>query len=209
MEFRSPSILTESPVHKGVIMATHLTESTPAWLLRPLPINAKRDAKLETQIEKLAQKLPESLAEINQALKGIMDFHEYDSAANLANGHVWPNRRLFLQSVSGAARRALLEFAQQHMTPTGKSRIIRRLSKDVDLGVRRAVHRMISKNPPREVALPGRFQCRLECQWLDAWRGTRKTPTRSQWPKETAKSVEFARHQHGGEIARTLGHQID
>lgn len=135
-------------------MATPSTESIPAWLLRPLPINAKRDAALEAKIEAHARNLPASLAEISQLLKSVMQYHEYDAAANIANGHVWANRRKFLQSHSGTDRRLLLEFAQQHMTPTAKSRIIRRLAKDADLSVRRASGRLILKDPPREVALP-------------------------------------------------------
>lgn len=135
-------------------MARNIAESIPAWLLRPLPINAKRDAKLEAEIQKLAEILPDSLSKISELLKGVMEYHEYDAAANVANEHVWANRRMFLQSPSAADRRMLFEFARQHMTPTGRSRITRRLSKDPDLGVRRAVHGVLRKDAPREVALP-------------------------------------------------------
>lgn len=135
-------------------MADAPTLSVPAWLLRPLPVNSHRDAKLEARIEKLVQGLPASLSEINSELNKVKPYREYDSAANLANRHVWTSRYRFLESSIDQDRKALLDFAQQHMTPTAKARIIRRLSKDPGIGVRRAVHRVIQKSPPFEVALP-------------------------------------------------------
>lgn len=128
--------------------------SVPAWLLHPLPVNAKRDAKLEARIEKLVQKFPASLVDVTSELSKVQAFREYDSAANLASRHVWTNRSLFLQSSFDKDRQALLNFAQNHMTPTAKARVIRRLSKDPGMSVRRAVHGVIQKTPPHEVALP-------------------------------------------------------
>ncbi|MCA9067506.1 MAG: RNA-directed DNA polymerase, partial [Planctomycetaceae bacterium] len=135
-------------------MADSPVLSIPTWLLRPLPINSKRDSKLESQIEKLAKNLPGSLAQLTTELSKVKMFREYDSAANLASRHVWVSRYHFLNSSLDEDRKALLEFAQLHMTPTAKARIIRRLSKDPQMGVRRAVHRIIQKAPPYEVALP-------------------------------------------------------
>ncbi len=127
---------------------------TPAWLLRPLPINAQRDAKLEAKITKLVETLPNSLGDIIKLLNDVKSYREYDSAANLASAQVWQHRHQFLSSSRSDLRRGLVEFAQDHMTPTGRARIIRRLSKDADLNVRHAVHQGILRTPPYEVALP-------------------------------------------------------
>ena len=59
-------------------------EHVPDWLLRPLPVNADTDAKLNAQIDKLSKELPESIEHIHKALNKVRMYREYDAAANLA-----------------------------------------------------------------------------------------------------------------------------
>ena len=43
----------------------------------------------QKRLDKLAAKLPDSLADIHKALDDVATFREYDAAANRAGAHVW------------------------------------------------------------------------------------------------------------------------
>ena len=186
-------------------MADRLSDSPPDWVFRPLPVNAEIDSELESRIEILAEQLPDSLREINRLLLAVKDYHEYDSAAILANRHVWSCLSLFLESPSPAHRRRLLEFADQHMTPAGRSRILRRLSKDSDLNVRQTVHRILRKNPPREVALPEEPQGDWDASgWTHGVRGGRLLRSRPS-QKKLQKTWDLPAISTVGELRKLLG----
>jgi RNA-directed DNA polymerase len=129
-------------------------EHAPAWLLRPLPLNAADDPKLSEQIDELGAKLPDynALRELRNALLGVRTFREYDSAANRASAHVW---RAFEGLVADERTRSqLLCFAEEHMTPTALARVCRRLSRDSSSSLRRWVRKLIDSGGFREVSLP-------------------------------------------------------
>ena len=129
-----------------------LLSQVPTWLLRPIATNALCDEKLEAAIDKLAAKLPESLDEISFNLNRVDSKREYDSAANRAIAHVWRAVDRFF--AVDANRSSLLSFAKHHMFGAGQTRVLRRLSKDTELNVRRAVHKFVEKSQLREVSLP-------------------------------------------------------
>src|SRR5262245_29064308 len=93
--------------------AAQLLERAPSWLLRPLPTNAVADDQLHAKIDKLAEKLPETIHKLSETLDGIRSFREYDAAANRASLHVWYARERFFENGDWGA--ALLRFAAAHM----------------------------------------------------------------------------------------------
>jgi len=125
----------------------------PDGLLRPLPVGATVDEDLHARIDALAQSLPASLGDLDQALTGIQAYAEYDAAVNHALEHVWP-RRGELIAGENKERRALVLFARHHMTEAARARILRRLAKDPSAAVRRSVASALNASPVAEVALP-------------------------------------------------------
>ncbi len=75
-----------------------VVEQAPAWLLRPLPVNAVDDSKLNTQIDEAAQELPDGLPQLTRLLNGVRMYREFDAAVNRACVHVWRVREQFLSS---------------------------------------------------------------------------------------------------------------
>jgi hypothetical protein len=91
------------------------------------------------------------------------------------------------------------------MTPTGKSRIIRRLSKDADLLVRRMVHRVILRNPPPEVALPVDPKASWDARgWAHGVEPGRLLRAR-QGPKKTQQSLKLPNLTTVGQLRKLLG----
>jgi RNA-directed DNA polymerase len=131
-----------------------LLEEVPSRMLRPLPANATVDHGLHETIDKLARRLPGSLAEVGKALDKVRSFREYDAAANRAAAHVWLAREQFFTAPEPELRSALLAFAVEHMAEEALARICRRLVKDADQDVRRAAQRLVQRGHIREVALP-------------------------------------------------------
>jgi RNA-directed DNA polymerase len=128
----------------------------PDWLLRPLPANAVVDPALHAKIDALAAKLPETIAQLHEQLDGVRMFREYDAAVNRASALVWQNLEACINSAELPPRLALLRFAQEHLTPAGFSRVLRRLVKDPAPSVRRHATRTLQKSKIREVALPAK-----------------------------------------------------
>jgi retron-type reverse transcriptase len=126
----------------------------PSWLMRPLPVNAEADPKLNDRLVKLALKLPDSLFEMHKALDKVRTFREYDEAANVASGLVWQQVERFYTANAVAVREQLLHFAAEHMVEQALARICRRLVKDPSVRVRLKARKMIDRAKIREVALP-------------------------------------------------------
>jgi RNA-directed DNA polymerase len=128
--------------------------NVPSWILRPLPVNAINDASLHARIDSLAAELPRTLRQIADELAQVISYREYDSAANRAASHIWPQLQAIFASSSVQARMDLLAFAHAHLAPKAQARIYRRLVKDPTLRVRRRAARLIEKASLHEVALP-------------------------------------------------------
>ncbi len=129
-------------------------ENTPAWLLRPLPLNTQSDAQRLQQIDILGARLPGSLADLHKLLSTLQAQNTYDDAVNRAVGHVWSKLEQFYVSPNERDRLNLLEFAREHLVEQAQARIYRRLAKDPSIHVRRRIHREITKARLPEVALP-------------------------------------------------------
>lgn len=127
--------------------------SAPAWLLRPLPVNAVRHEQLLDRVDALGAMLPESLSKLDRLLQQEDGRLEYDAAANRACAYVWAALPAILQA-SWAERRELGSFALRHFVPTARYRILRRLAKDPHSAVRRYTKDTAKKGHIHEVALP-------------------------------------------------------
>jgi hypothetical protein len=128
-------------------------DRAPAWLLRPLPLNAARDEELHARIDQVARRLPESLPELDALLRGVKVFREYDAAANHASLYIWAARERFSGSDAGV-RLGLLTFAREHMAEEACARLCRRLVKDPSPRVRQRAARIVRRSGFHEVALP-------------------------------------------------------
>jgi RNA-directed DNA polymerase len=126
----------------------------PAWLFRPLPVNAAVDENLHTRIDKLGEKLPDSLPELHQTLDAVRPFREYDAAANRASASIWQALEHFYTSSDRHVRSALLTFAVEHMGEEAQARILRRLVKDPSTAIRARARKIVQSGVIREVALP-------------------------------------------------------
>jgi retron-type reverse transcriptase len=129
-------------------------EQVPAWLLRPLPVNADADEKLLATLDKLAANLPDGLRLLDIELGRVRHYREYDAAVNRASALVWRSLDAFFASPNPADRLVLLNFALSHMVEEAQARVCRRLVKDPDVSVRRTARRVVEKRGFREVALP-------------------------------------------------------
>ena len=128
----------------------------PVWVFRPLPANAQIDAAL---LRKVAAAMNgkdgrPDLYGLGMMLDDAKPYAEYDAAANRAAALVWPHVGRLLSDPDATVRRQLLRFAVGHLPPRAAARILRRLARDPDRKVRRAVAALIEERPPREVALP-------------------------------------------------------
>src|SRR5262249_6522899 len=128
----------------------------PAWLLRPLPVNAADDDKLNAKIDEAAQQLPRGIHQLTNLLRTVRMFREFDGAVNRACVHVWREREKFLSSEDESLRRALLHFAQECMAEAARARIYRRMVKDPSPRLREAAQQYVQKAQFREVALPAK-----------------------------------------------------
>src|SRR5262245_52260110 len=129
-------------------------EQVPAWLLRPLPAYAAVDDKLHGEIDKLAAKLPQSLAQIGYFLNTAKMYREYDAAANRACAHVWLAREQLFGSPLVNGGPDILTFATDHMVEAARARIYRVLARDPDHRVRARVRDLVESGDVHEVALP-------------------------------------------------------
>jgi hypothetical protein len=134
-------------------MAQPLSQ-VPAWVLRPLPANAATDANLHHQLQALAAALPNSLSQMVSLLEQVRYRNTYDAAVNDVCRLVHVALPQFFVASAIQARLALLRFAREHCTEQARNRIIRRLTKDRSLSVRRAAQRMVARTALHEVALP-------------------------------------------------------
>jgi retron-type reverse transcriptase len=128
--------------------------NAPAWLLRPLPVNAATDEALHAQIDELAPGLPGTLPDLQRALDAVKTFREYDAAANRAGALVWQALDRFCASDSVSLRSQLLNFASEHMSEAAQARIYRRMVKDPSVRVRSKARKLVQRASIREVALP-------------------------------------------------------
>jgi RNA-directed DNA polymerase len=128
----------------------------PSWLLRPLPVNAADDDKLNAKIDEAAKGLPRNLHQLINLLNGVRMFREFDGAVNRACVHVWREREKFLSSEDEGTRRALLHFAREYMVEAAQARIFRRMVKDPSPRLREAAQQYVQKAQFREVALPAK-----------------------------------------------------
>src|SRR5581483_8176977 len=163
-------------------------EAVPPWLLRPLPVSASVDDKINARIDELAQKLPQSFGQIVHALNQVRKYSEYDSAVNRASAHVWQKLEEMFNADS-STKIALLSFAKEHMVGQALGRIVRRLVKDQDTRVRAKARQMIEKGVVREVALPAE----RDGEW---------DPT--GWLRGTVE-VDVKRHEHGNRVLERFG----
>jgi hypothetical protein len=131
-----------------------LLQQVPAWLLRPPPVNAAHDPKLNAVIDKLGKDLPASLESMHQELDRVKSFAEYDGAANVATAHVWRTLDRFWSDPDPAVRLRLLAFASAHLNDAARARVLRRLVKDPASSVRNRARRIVERSRLREVALP-------------------------------------------------------
>jgi hypothetical protein len=129
-------------------------EHIPSTLLRPLPVNATFDAKLRDQIDRLCQKLPDSMEQVAALLEPVKASSDYDAAVNRAAGHVWSALERFYAFGDPAARVALFRFARDHLPEAAQAPICRRLVKDTAWRVRSLARRLVERSAFREVALP-------------------------------------------------------
>jgi RNA-directed DNA polymerase len=125
----------------------------PAWLLRPLPVNAVLEQSLLDEIDRLAAQLPKSLWKLSSILQRVEISRSYDAAVNRACTHVWNSLPEILRA-SSAEREALGSFALQHFVPAARYRVLRRLAKDADTRVRRNSKYAVEKGRVHEIALP-------------------------------------------------------
>ena len=130
--------------------------NAPRWLLRPLPVNAADDEKLNKQIDEAAKKLPNGIARLMALLSGVRMFREFDSAVNRACVHVWRLRDQFLSSDNEILRSEFLQFARDYMVEAAQARIYRRLVKDPSPRLRERAHRLVEEAYFQEVALPAK-----------------------------------------------------
>jgi len=128
----------------------------PGWLLRLLPTNARVNDALHARIDKIAAKLPGSLAELDTTLDGFKSDATYDAAANRAAAHVWLVLDQISDNPTPQVARALLHFAHGHLVPQAQARILRRLVKSRDTNIRTQARGMLLASSIREVALPNK-----------------------------------------------------
>ncbi len=132
------------------------SQSAPAWLLLPLPANANADPALLATIEQHAGTLPDGFKKLAAELDRVRALASYEPAANRANALVWEQLETLLAAPEKSARAALVHFAREHMPERACARVLRRLAKDPDMEVRRAVARTVRKKKIQEVALPAK-----------------------------------------------------
>ncbi len=164
-------------------------EHAPAWLLRPLPLNARPAGERLEQIDTLGAHLPGSLPDLHKLLNTLQAQSSYDDAVNRASAHVWSQLETFYTSLDERDRLNLLEFAGEHLVEQARARIYRRLCKDPSIQVRRRVHRQIHQARLPEVALPSSAD--------GAWDST-------GWSHGT-QGRPLARHPQGRRVQRQLG----
>lgn len=133
--------------------AQDLLDSVPAWVLRPLPINATVDPELLRQVEKYSADLPASLFYLQRTLDAAGAQVSYDAAANLACAAVWRSLKMLMQSDYGG-QSSLISLALRHFTPRARLRVLRRLAKSSEVSIRRLVKKILDTHHFREVALP-------------------------------------------------------
>jgi retron-type reverse transcriptase len=129
-------------------------EKAPAWLLRPLPLNAQSAGDRLGLIDGFGAELPARLPDLHKLLNALQSQASYDEAVNRASGHVWNALEVFYTSPDEKDRLNLLEFAHDHLVEQAQARIYRRLAKDSSIHVRRRVQRAVTQARLPEVALP-------------------------------------------------------
>ena len=170
-----------------------LLDEAPDWLLFPVPPNARRDEALMAKVTAWAGD-PEHLEELYLALSAVRATRCYAPAANFANAGLYRTWQRWL----GRAPPILLAYACAHMTHPAMVRVLRRLAKHPDIGLRRNVWKRLKQQPLHEVALPdGHDGDWNERGWLHGTRPRRNLVV--------PRSAFFkARDDDGGE-ARTPG----
>ncbi len=132
------------------------TQSTPTWLLLPLPANADADAKLLASVEQHCANLPGAFPQLQRALDGARALATYEPAVNRANSHIWGQFDWLLSSPDANARLHFARYARDHMPRRAFARVLRRLAKDPDMSVRSQIKRLIQRSKIEEVALPAK-----------------------------------------------------
>jgi RNA-directed DNA polymerase len=161
---------------------------TPSTMLRPLPPNTTSDANLSDQIDRLAKKFPDSLAEVAALLVTVQASSDYDAAVNRAAAHVWSALERFYEADDAAVRVELVRFARDHLPESGQAPICRRLIRDSAWRVRSLARRLIQQGGIREVALPLTSD--------DAWDAT-------GWLQGTDRPM--SRHRQGTRVLEQRG----
>ena len=187
-----------------------LLARVPRWVLRPLSAHASRDDKLEGVIDDLGARLTEridaTIALMHTALDQVAMFREYDSAANRAAAYVWLALGRIYADGAPSDREALARFAGQHLVGRARARVLRRLAKDPDFGVRRVVWREMESRLPDEVALPARRDGPWDATgWLHG-HGPRSREARAiLFPGEAAPEAPGGRHRQGRRVQEAHG----
>jgi retron-type reverse transcriptase len=161
----------------------------PGWLLRPLPVNASDDEKLNAQIDEAGKGLPGTMQQLVRLLEGVRMYREFDSAVNRACVHVWRVREQFLSSDNEVVRKTLLTFAREYMVEAAQARILRRLVKDPSPRLREMAQGYVEKAHFREVALPAKAE--------GAWDST-------GWFKGI-QGAPIRRHKQGSQVQEQHG----
>jgi retron-type reverse transcriptase len=164
-------------------------ETAPAWLLRPLPLNAQSAGNHLERIDALGANLPKSLPDLHRLLSSLQAQNTYDEMVNRASAHVWGQLEHFYTSQEERDRLNLLEFARDHLIEQARARVYRRLAKDPSIHVRRRAHREITQARLPEVALP------LETD--GAW-------DTSGW-SHAVRDRPLTRHPQGRRVQQQLG----
>jgi retron-type reverse transcriptase len=160
-----------------------------------LPANATTDDKLNDKLAKLlaaaraapADKVYSELSALARALDTAQPFASYEPAVNAVAGELWAIAERVCDGDNQGAKTHLISLAVGHMVPEAAARICRRLAKDPNPRVRKAVRGVIEAGKIQEVALPATKD--------GAWGP-------EGWLKGTA-DVDLSRHKVGKKVQET------
>ncbi|MEO1523908.1 MAG: reverse transcriptase family protein [Planctomycetota bacterium] len=125
-----------------------LLERSPQWLLLPLPPHSSRNDGLIDQLKRHLR----SREPVWSLLSAVTAEHSYPVAANLANALIWNSLRRWCRH----APASLLKHAELHMTRSAEVRVLRRLAKAPNTGVRKNALKRIRQLGVAETMLPQR-----------------------------------------------------
>lgn len=186
---------------------TKKTFQVPPWVFHPLPKNATVNEELNKEVDELCG----NLAEVHyhqsnlRFLSGLLGKHIsqscYEPAANIACGMVW---KAFYDDTE-LNKVDLIWFVRQHFTGRAKLRILRTLSKDPSLHIRRAVRHAMKAVRDQEVALPLKDGGEWTQQGWFYGQPKRGTPTRAENESTAQDRLELPKLGTVGDLRKLLG----